>query len=107
MGFINFITDVFSDTYTDKKGYKRYKNSNKPVHRDVAEKKLGRKLREGEVVHHKDRDKQNNSKQNLWVFKNQEQHDRAHKMDAMRHGKQVSYKGFKKKSKGGFWDLFK
>ena len=69
----------------------------------MAEKKLGRKLRSGEVVHHKDRDKTNNSKDNLWVFKNQEEHDRAHRIDAKRHGKEASYKGFKKK--GGFFDF--
>lgn len=94
---------MFSDTYTDQKGYKRYKSDNKLEHRKVAERKLGRKLRAGEVVHHKDRDKRNNSPSNLWVFRTQGEHDRAHKMDALKHGKKASYKGFKKK---GFWDLF-
>lgn len=107
MGLFNFISELFSDTYKDDKGYKRYKDSDKPVHRYMAEKKLGRKLRSGEVVHHKDRDKTNNSKQNLWVFKNQAAHDRAHKVDAKRHSKDVSYQGFKKKKNGGFWSLFK
>jgi hypothetical protein len=62
-------------------------------------KKIGRNLKPGEVVHHKDRDKTNNSKQNLWVFKDQAEHDRAHKVDAKRHGKAASYQGFKKKKK--------
>jgi hypothetical protein len=107
MGLLNFISEMFSDTYTDNRGYKRYKDSDRLVHRYMAEKKLGRKLQPGEVVHHKDRDKTNNSKQNLWVFKNQAAHDRAHKFDAMRYGKTVSYQGFKKKKGGSFWSFFK
>ena len=47
----------------------------------MAEKKLSRKLKQGEVVHHKDRNKQNNSKENLWVFKNQSEHYKIHKKD--------------------------
>ncbi len=107
MGLLSFITEIFSDTYTDENGYKRYKDSDRLVHRYMAERKIGRRLRDGEVVHHKDRDKQNNSKDNLWVFRNQEEHDKAHKYDAKRHGKFASYKGFRKREDGGFWDLFK
>lgn len=90
-------------TYIDDKGYVRYSDSDKLVHRDIAEKKLGRKLRPGEVVHHKDRDKKNNSPQNLHVFRNQEEHDRVHKYDALRFGKQASYQGFRsmKQEQGG------
>lgn len=90
-------------TYLDSNGYLRYTHNNKLVHRDVAAKKLGRKLRKEEVVHHKDRNKLNNDPANLWVFKSQDDHDRVHKQDARRHGKRASYKGFKKvkKTKGG------
>lgn len=95
MGLIKFLQDLFSDQYTDARGYRRYKDSDKPVHRAVARKKLGRALKPGEVVHHKDRDKTNNHPKNLWVFKNQEEHDRIHKLDAKRHGKKASYKGFR------------
>lgn len=85
------------DTYIDENGYERFSDSNKFVHRWAAEKKLGRKLRPGEVVHHKDRDKTNNHPNNLYVFRNQQAHDRAHKFDAYRFGKQASYQGFKSK----------
>ncbi len=86
-----------------KRVIKRFKDSNILEHRLAAEKKSGRELRTGEVVHHKDRDKTNNSPNNLHVFKNQSEHDRVHKNDAQRFGKDYSYKGTKKNKKG-FWD---
>ena len=49
-----------------------------PTHRVVAEKKLGRKLLPGEVVHHIDRDKRNNNPENLMVFASQEEHAACH-----------------------------
>lgn len=48
------------------------------AHRKIAERKLGRKLRRGEVVHHIDGDKRNNSPDNLQVFKNQAEHAKWH-----------------------------
>lgn len=48
-------------------------------HRIVAEQKLGRPLIPGEVVHHIDGDKQNNSPENLMVFKSQKEHADWHK----------------------------
>jgi len=74
-------------TYIDKKGYKRYKDSNILVHRHVAERTLGRKLKSGEVVHHKNRKKQDNRRKNLWVFKSQKKHDSTHKKDKKKTGK--------------------
>jgi hypothetical protein len=88
--------------YSDKRGYMRFKDSDIPVHRWAAEKKLGRKLKGGEVVHHKDRNKANNSPSNLFVFRSQLEHDKAHKKDALRFGKDFSYSGRKKNSKKGF-----
>jgi hypothetical protein len=61
-------------TYVTKKGYRRYKDSGKYVHRCVEEKKLGRKLRTGEVVHHIDGNPLNNSPNNLKVYPNQSTH---------------------------------
>ena len=83
-------------TYKDKNGYLRFRDSDIPVHRWVAENKLGRPLRPGEVVHHKDRDKLNNDPDNLWVFASQEEHDMAHAEDALLHGEKASYQGFRK-----------
>ncbi len=67
--------------FNDKKGYRRFADSGTPVHRWVAEKKLGRELRPGEVVHHINREKGDNSSGNLWVFKNQRRHDWTHRED--------------------------
>ena len=44
----------------------------------VAEKMLGRFLEPGEVVHHKDEDRTNNSPENLEIFKNNGKHTSFH-----------------------------
>jgi hypothetical protein len=75
-----------SKTYIDQKGYRRFRGSHTPVHRWVAEKKIGRKLNSQEVVHHINRDKLNNKPSNLHVFKNQAAHESAHKRDAKKYG---------------------
>lgn len=48
-------------------------------HMIVAEKILGRKLKAGEVVHHKDENKKNNSPDNIMVFKTRKDHSAYHK----------------------------
>lgn len=54
------------------------------THRVVAEQILGRPLRKGEVVHHIDGDKRNNSPENLRIFESQAEHARFHKdLDAV------------------------
>lgn len=58
-------------TYT--KTYSRH------THRIVAEEMLGRPLKPGEVVHHIDRNKRNNSPENLMVFASQAEHAAWHK----------------------------
>lgn len=69
-------------------GYKKiYCPSNKKANKDglvfehivVAEKILGRELKEKEVVHHKDTNRSNNSPDNLMVFKTSGDHSRFHK----------------------------
>ena len=50
------------------KSYPRYTNSGIPVHRVVAENKIGRSLRSHEVVHHNDGNKNNFRKKNLSVM---------------------------------------
>jgi hypothetical protein len=72
--------------YIDDNGYKRFSDSNKLVHRHVAEMMLGRKLRSGEVVHHKNRDKLDNRRTNLWVYKSQKRHHEIHKKDKKNYG---------------------
>lgn len=52
------------------------------THRLVAAEKLGRPLRKGEVVHHKDEFKRNNDPNNLHVFESQAEHARHHKLNS-------------------------
>lgn len=92
--------NLSADIYRDENGYERYKGSDLLVHRVVAERKLGRPLEPWEVVHHKDRNKLNNNPDNLWVFRDQEEHDDAHWKDAERHGLEASFKGFTKRKRG-------
>jgi hypothetical protein len=47
-------------------------------HRAVMEDHLGRPLREGEIVHHIDQDKTNNSLENLYICKGRAGHLKAH-----------------------------
>ena len=48
------------------------------LHRVLAEKKIGRPLKLGEVVHHIDGNKRNNSLSNLMVLESQAQHAKIH-----------------------------
>ena len=65
-------------TYIDKRGYKRFTNSDILVHRYVAQKKLGRWLRRGEVIHHIDGNKLNNAPSNLEVYSSWDEHTAVH-----------------------------
>ncbi|MDR2784191.1 MAG: HNH endonuclease, partial [Treponema sp.] len=61
-------------TFVNRNGYRQFKGSRKLVHRWVEEKKLRRKLKHDEVVHHKDGNPLNNSLSNLRVYPNQSIH---------------------------------
>lgn len=63
--------------YTDRKGYKRFSDSKKLVHRWAAEKKVDGKIYRGRVVHHKDGDKSNFNPSNLQIMSRSD-HSRLH-----------------------------
>lgn len=58
---------------------KRGKYQTVYVHRQVAELKIGRKLRRGEVVHHKDGNPTNNNPDNLEVCSSASVHSLHHR----------------------------
>ena len=71
--------------YIDAKGYPRWKNNKKLVHRDVAKKMVGGYIFPKMVVHHIDGNKLNFRKNNLWIM-SRSSHSRFH-----------AYKRFKEK----------
>jgi len=81
-------------TFVDSRGYRRFANSGKSVHRWVAEKKLGRPLRPKEVVHHRNRNKLDNKSKNLGVLSRQAVHTNIHEKAAKKYGARYSYCGY-------------
>lgn len=59
------------------KSYRRKEST--PIHRIVAEEILGRKLKPGEVVHHINLNKLDNTPENLFVFSSSSEHSKYHK----------------------------
>ena len=55
------------NSYIDDKGYERLCDSGELVHRQVAERKLGRKLKPWEIVYHRNRNKLDNRPVNLYI----------------------------------------
>lgn len=60
------------------KTYQKYHGRH--THRVIAEQKIGRPLKPGEVVHHIDGNKRNNDPSNLMIFATQADHARYHAM---------------------------
>lgn len=73
--FIN--KEGYRQVYAPKSSEAR-DNGYAPEHRLVVSKKLGRPLRDGEVVHHIDGDKQNNRAKNLQVMTRAEHYKLHH-----------------------------
>lgn len=85
-GDVNYVTsnEQFRENcreaalaYKDAKPHVYKKRHNRHEHRVVAEQMLGRPLRRGEIVHHIDGDRHNNSPDNLQVM-TQSEHMRLH-----------------------------
>ncbi len=71
--------------YTDKKGYPRYSDNNELVHISVMEKKIGRRLKDDEIVHHINEDKTDFRRRNLQLL-NRKDHFKVHVVDKKKRG---------------------
>ena len=68
---------LYSNMFLDKKGYPRFKDSGKLVHRAVAKNKVGGRIFQGYDVHHIDGNKMNFRKSNLRLIEHSN-HSKLH-----------------------------
>lgn len=66
------------------RGVSYIKRDGRHEHRVIAEQKIGRPLKKGEVVHHLDGNKRNNSPDNLQVLPSRAEHSRIHAKGSVR-----------------------
>lgn len=76
--FRYFLMAMAGKVYRDAQGYLRFVDSGRLVHRWKAERKLGRKLQPGEIVHHQNAIKTDNRYGNLRVFSSRNEHQAHH-----------------------------
>lgn len=73
------VREKLRETHIGKGEGKTYaKLYGRHEHRIIAEQILGRELKIGEVVHHRDGDKRNNDPRNIVVFNSQSEHAHHH-----------------------------
>jgi hypothetical protein len=78
--------DCFKHTWVDANGYVRFCPGNqkeKLVHRQVMENMIGRELLQTEVVHHRNRNRADNRRQNLMLFQTDREHKIQHAIEDM------------------------
>lgn len=82
-------TDGYKEVFMGTHAFPRYRLE----HHLIMEKKIGRSIKKGEVVHHIDGNKLNNSEDNLVLIRHASAHRRLHAF-ALRHGLSISVLNF-------------